>query len=70
MTGMQCEKSALAGLVLFMVCLGIAGGLAAGAHYVVVDLPAQQDPVHPPANIAAEIEQGGDPGGDPTTGNG
>ncbi|MFA5268088.1 MAG: hypothetical protein WC379_08945 [Methanoregula sp.] len=34
-------KSPLARLVLFMVCLSIAGSFAAGIHYYIVDLPAQ-----------------------------
>lgn len=37
------EKSPLARLVLFMVCLSIAGSILAGAHYVTVDLPAQEN---------------------------
>ena len=36
------QKSPLARLILFMVCLGIAGSLVAGAHYYAVDLPEQQ----------------------------
>lgn len=35
------ERSPLSGLVLFMVCLAIAGSFLAGAHYYAVDLPAQ-----------------------------
>lgn len=35
-------QSPLARLVLFMVCLSIAGTVMAGAHYLAVDLPAQE----------------------------
>ncbi len=41
--------SPLARLVLFMVCLSIFGCALAGAHYVVLDLPAQAA-VHAPSN--------------------
>jgi len=43
--------SPLARLVLFIVCLSIAGSFVAGVHYVAVDLPEQQN-VKPPANGA------------------
>jgi hypothetical protein len=36
------HHSPLAGLVLFMVCLAIAGSVLAAAHYYAVDLPQQQ----------------------------
>lgn len=36
-------RSPLARLVLFMVCLSVAGAFIAGAHYVAVDLPQQQN---------------------------
>lgn len=36
------EKSPLARLVLFMVCLSFAGAFLAGAHYYVIDLPQQK----------------------------
>lgn len=42
-------KSPLARLVLFMVCLSVAGALIAGVHYLVVDKPLQ-DAVKPPSN--------------------
>jgi hypothetical protein len=42
MTPPPNEKSPLARLVLFMVCLSIAGGLVAGACYAAVDLPQQK----------------------------
>jgi len=35
-------KSPLARLVLFMVCLSVAGVFVAGVHYVTVDQPRQQ----------------------------
>jgi len=34
--------SPLARLVLCMVCLSIAGGVVAGAHYYAIDLPEQK----------------------------
>jgi hypothetical protein len=34
--------SPIASLVLFMVCLSVAGAFLAGAHYYAVDLPQQQ----------------------------
>jgi hypothetical protein len=43
-------RSPLARLVLFMVCLSIAGTILGGVHYVVVDIPAQAS-VHPPENF-------------------
>ena len=46
------EKSPLARLVLFMVCLSIAGAFVAGAHYYVIDLPQQKAlSGYPPANM-------------------
>jgi archaellum component FlaG (FlaF/FlaG flagellin family) len=36
------QRSPLARLVLFMVCLAIAGSILAGAHYYAVDLPQQK----------------------------
>ena len=49
MTPPQQGKSPLAQLVLFMVCLAVAGSIVAGAHYVVVDKPAH-DALPAPAN--------------------
>ena len=43
------EISPLARLVLFMVCLSIAGTAVAGVHYYAVDLP-QQESVQVPDN--------------------
>lgn len=37
------ERSPFARLVLFMICLAIAGSVVAGAHYYAVDLPAQKN---------------------------
>lgn len=37
------ERSPTARLVLFMICLAIAGSVLAGAHYYAVDLPAQKN---------------------------
>jgi hypothetical protein len=42
MSASPSSRSPLARLVLFMVCLAIAGSFVAGAHYVVVDLPQQK----------------------------
>ncbi|MHB8164089.1 MAG: hypothetical protein ACYDDV_07030 [Methanoregula sp.] len=44
------ERSPLARLVLFMICLSVAGSCFAGLHYAVVDRPAQLLALHPPAN--------------------
>lgn len=45
------EKPPLARLILFMVCLSIAGAFVAGAHYYVIDLPGQKAlSGYPPAN--------------------
>jgi hypothetical protein len=55
MTPPPQEKSPLARLVLFMVCLSIAGSVFAGTHYLLVDRPAQEYAAHPPANDASCI---------------
>lgn len=47
MTG--SERTPLARLVLFMVCLSIAGAFIAGVHYAAVDLP-QQNSLTAPTN--------------------
>ena len=39
-------------LVLFMVCLAIAGSALAGAHYYTVDLPTQKN-LQAPENAAS-----------------
>ena len=47
----ESQASPLARLVLFIVCLSIAGSIAAGVHYFAVDLPEQKAlSEHPPAN--------------------
>ena len=38
----ESERSPFARLVLFMMCLAIAGTVLAGAHYYAVDLPVQK----------------------------
>lgn len=38
----ESTRSPLARLVVFMVCLSIAGSIVAGVHYYAVDLPQQQ----------------------------
>jgi hypothetical protein len=43
-------RSPLARLVLFMVCLSVAGSIVAGMHYAVVDIPEQHAAACPPAN--------------------
>lgn len=45
----QPARSPLARLVLFMVCLSIAGAAAAAVHYYAIDLPAQAM-IQPPQN--------------------
>ena len=49
----QSQKSPLTRLVLFMVCLSIAGSIVAGAHYFAVDLP-QQKAVQAPSNSPSD----------------
>jgi hypothetical protein len=49
-------RSPLARLVLFMVCLSIAGTVVAGAHYFAVDLP-QQKALPAPANDLSPCEK-------------
>jgi hypothetical protein len=48
MTGI---RTPLARLVLFMVCLAIAGSILAGAHYYAIDLPQQRNAPAPENNI-------------------
>ena len=50
MTETTSPGSPLARLVLFMVCMAVAGSCAAGMHYVVLARPAQEAALHPPAN--------------------
>ncbi len=44
------ERSPLAHLVIFIVCLAIAGSAVAGVHYAVIGHPAQEAALYPPAN--------------------
>jgi hypothetical protein len=37
------EQPPLARLVLFMICLAALGSILAGAHYLILDIPAQQN---------------------------
>lgn len=53
---MSDTQSPLARLVLFVVCLAIAGSIVAGVHYYAVDLPAQNI-IHPPANSVCNYHQ-------------
>ncbi|MFA5268077.1 MAG: hypothetical protein WC379_08890 [Methanoregula sp.] len=49
MSSPSSGSSPLARLVLFMVCLSIAGSIAAGVHWFVIDAP-QQNALQPPTN--------------------
>jgi len=42
MTDTQSEKTPLARLMLFMICLSVSGSIIAGVHYYAVDLPEQR----------------------------
>jgi len=56
MTEPQSTQSPFARLVLFMVCLSIAGSLVAGVHWFAIDLPVQQArALHPPPNQNIEL---------------
>ena len=44
MTVPQCASSPLARLVLFMICLAIAGSIIAGVHYIAIDSHKPQAP--------------------------
>jgi hypothetical protein len=44
------SRSPLARLVLFLVCLSMAGSLPAGAGFAVFKLPEQIAAAHPPSN--------------------
>jgi len=46
---MSETQSPLTRLVLFMICLSVAGSFTAGVHYFAVDLPQQQN-VKAPSN--------------------
>jgi len=46
--------SPLARLVLFMVCLSVAGAFVAGVHYLAIDLPQQKSGT-PPSNACLTV---------------
>lgn len=48
----ESVKSPLTRLVMFIVCLSIAGSIVAGVHYYAIDLPQQQN-VQAPANAGS-----------------
>lgn len=48
MSGM--EKSPLARLVLFMICLSIIGTAVSGMHYLAIDQPQQESALQVPKN--------------------
>ena len=50
MTENTFPHSPLTRLVLFIVCLAIAGSFVAGLHFLAVDLPAQKNVVAPTNN--------------------
>jgi hypothetical protein len=53
------ERSPLARLVLFLVCLSLVGMLAAGAYWYVVDLPQQNArvPVNSVPGMSSQCER-------------
>jgi hypothetical protein len=53
MAEIKPEKTPLARLVLFMICLAALGSIVAGAHYYTIDLP-QQAAVVAPANSPSD----------------
>jgi len=52
MTETPFSGSPLARLVLFFVCMALAGSFIAGMHYAAVDLPAQKN-IQAPQNAAS-----------------
>jgi hypothetical protein len=52
---MSGTKSPLSRLVLFMVCLSIAGALVAVIHYLAIDEPQQKAAIQAPENSAAYL---------------
>lgn len=52
----KTEQTPLARLVIFMICLAIAGSIVAGAHYAFVDLPAQASAAVQPSNALLPAE--------------
>jgi hypothetical protein len=53
MTGTSGAAVPLARLVVFMLCLSVAGAFVAGLHYYAVDLP-QQNAVQAPGNVLSD----------------
>ena len=56
MSASLSTQSPLPRLVLFMVCLAIAGMVVAGVHYFAVDLP-QQKTVQAPENSGLSCQE-------------
>ena len=54
MTEPQTDRSPLVRLVLFIVCLAIAGSIAAGVLYYVAGLPQQQNGTVPVNSCGAD----------------
>lgn len=53
---MRAAKSPLARLVLFMICLSMAGFLVSVIHYAAIDMPSQANPPSPKNwNLDCEI---------------
>jgi len=50
------ERSPLMSLVLFIICLAVAGSVLAEAHYYAVDRPAQDASAHQSPENAATME--------------
>jgi hypothetical protein len=48
--GKFSTSAPLARLVLFMICLSLAGSFVSVSHYVLVDRPIQEYGAHPPEN--------------------
>lgn len=46
----NASRSPLARLILFICCLAVAAGILAAAHYLVIDLPAQENLPPAPEN--------------------
>jgi hypothetical protein len=49
-------RTPLARLVLFMVCLSVAGSFLAGVHYFAVDLPQQQSLAAPKNDMCGFVD--------------
>ncbi len=50
LTAPQPAQSPLARLVLFMICLSIAGTIVSGIHYLAIDRPQQENALQAPMN--------------------